>query len=232
MTQRFDAATVVAARSLSPGIRNVTIASEALTGFAFEPGADVRIRLPPCDDHGEERRYSVWKSNARAGTLDICVVQHGAGTGSRWAARCAPGDAVAIALSQVLPIALDHAARTHLFFGDDTSLASAEALMRTLPAHAVTRAWFEVGASDRRWPAGELVRPETVDWVDRAGRPGAALLAHLAAQTLPQADGTTAYVTGEAWLCAMVHSHLVRARGLRREAVRAMPYWKLRPVVG
>ena len=42
----------------------------------------------------------------------------------------------------------------------------------------------------------------------------------------------TAYVTGEAWLCAMVHAHLVRDRGFPAGAVRAMPYWKTKSVRG
>jgi NADPH-dependent ferric siderophore reductase len=100
----------------------------------------------------------------------------------------------------------------HVILGDETSIAAAEALIRALPADAVVLACFEVASSERRWPECELLRPDTVHWIDRAGRPGAALLARLAEQSLPSGKGTTAYVTGEAWLCGMVHSHLVRAR--------------------
>jgi NADPH-dependent ferric siderophore reductase len=62
--------------------------------------------------------------------------------------------------------------------------------------------------------------------VDRAGRPGSALVSWLTRQSFPSAKSTTAYVTGEAWLCAMVYAHLVRDRGFPARAVRAMPYWK------
>ena len=64
--------------------------------------------------------------------------------------------------------------------------------------------------------------------IARAGRPGAALLAWLTRQDLSPAPGTSAYITGEAWLCAALHAHLVRERGFRPNAVRAMPYWKQR----
>ncbi len=228
MAWGLEAGWVSAARHLSSGFRNVTITAESLAGFAFEPGADVVIRLPLGDGRADERRYSVWKSSAQAGTLDVCVVQHGLGPGSRWAARCAAGDPVAIARSPALPIALDRSAEAHVLLGDETSIASAEALIRALPAEAVVLACFEVALLKRRWPAPELVRPDTVHWVERAGRPGAALLARLARQSLPPANGTTVYVTGEAWLCAIVHAHLVRERGFRAGAVRAMPYWKAR----
>jgi NADPH-dependent ferric siderophore reductase len=112
--------------------------------------------------------------------------------------------------------------------GDETSIASAEALTRALPAETVVFACFEVASMDHRWPETEVARPEKVRWVDRAGRPGSALVSWLARQSLPFTNSTTAYVTDEAWLCAMVHAHLVRDRGFPAGAVRAMPYWKTR----
>jgi NADPH-dependent ferric siderophore reductase len=227
MPQGFEAGRVAAARLLSPQVRNVTIAAESLAGFVFEPGADVAIQLPREDGDADERHYSVWKSTAE-GTFDLCVVLHGLGPGSRWAERCAVGDPVEISLSRAIPIALDRSVEAHVFFGDETSIASAEALIRALPAEAVVLACFEVASMERRWPEAEVTRPEKVRWVDRAGRPGSALVAWLARQSLPSANSTTAYVTGEAWLCAMVQAHLVRDRGFRPGAVRAMPYWKSR----
>jgi len=225
MPQGFEAGRVSAARLLSPRVRNVTIAAESLAGFAFEPGADVAIRLPRGDGTADERHYSVWKSTAE-GKFDLCVVLHGLGPGSRWAARCVVGDPVEISRSRALPIALDRSVEAHLFFGDETSIASAEALIRALPTEAIVHACFEVASMNRRWPEPEVARPEVVRWVDRAGRPGSALVSWLARQRFPSANSATAYVTGEAWLCAMVHAHLVRDRGFPAGAVRVMPYWK------
>ena len=227
MPQGFGAGRVSAARLLSSQVRNVTIAAESLAGFAFEPGADVAIRLPRGDGGADERHYSVWKSTAE-GKFDVCVVLHGLGPGSRWAARCAVGDPVEIYRSPALPIALDRSVQAHLLFGDETSIASADAMIRALPAEAVVLACFEVASMDHRWPELEVARPEEVRWLDRAGRPGSALVSWLARERLPFANSTTAYVTGEAWLCAMVHAHLVRDRGFPAGAVRAMPYWKTR----
>jgi NADPH-dependent ferric siderophore reductase len=228
MPQGFEAGRVSAARLLSPGVRNVTISAESLVGFAFEPGAEVAIRLPRGDGEADERHYSVWKSNAEAGAFDLCVVLHGLGPGSRWAARCTVGDPVEISRVRALPIVLDRSAEAHLLFGDETSIASADALIRALPAEKVVLACFEVTSMERRWPKREVARPEQVRWVDRAGRPGSALVSWLARQSLPPANSTTAYVTGEAWLCAVIHAYLARERGLRAGAVRAMPYWKTR----
>lgn len=228
MPQEFAAGRIFAARLLSPQIRNVTIAAESLAGgFAFEPGADVTIRLPREDGDADERHYSVWKSTVK-GEFDVCVVLHGLGPGSRWAARCAVGDLVEISRSHALPIALDHSTEAQLLFGDETSIAASDAMIRALPADAVVFACFEISSMERRWPDLEVVRAEAVHWVDRAGRAGSALVSWLARQSLPSVKSTTAYVTGEAWLCAMVHAHLVRDRGFPPGAVRAMPYWKSR----
>lgn len=225
MPPAFEPGHVSAARLLSSKVRNVTITAESLAGFAFEPGADVAIFLPRGDGGADERHYSVWKSSAE-GTLELCVVLHELGPGSQWAAGCAVGDLVEISRSRALPIALDRSVEAHLFLGDETSIASADALIRTLPAEAVVIACFEVASMNYRWPEPEMVRPEEVRWVDRVGAPGSALVSWLTRQNLPAANSTTAYVTGEAWLCAMVHAHLVRDRGFRADAVRAMPYWK------
>jgi NADPH-dependent ferric siderophore reductase len=227
MPQGFEAGRVSAARLLSSHIRNVTIAAESLAGFAFEPGAEVAIRLPRGDGGADERHYSVWKSTAE-GEVDLCVVLHRLGPGSRWAAQCGVGDPVEICPSRALPIALDRSAKAHLLFGDETSIASADALIRALPAEAFVLACFEAASMDHRWPEPEVARPEGIRWVDRVGRPGLALVSWLARQSLPSAKSTTAYVTGEAWLCAMVHAHLMRDRGFPAGAVRAMPYWKTR----
>jgi hypothetical protein len=91
MPQRFEAGRVSAGAAAPPGIRNITIAAESLAGLVLEPGADVAIRLLGGDGGTDERHYSVWKSAAE-GTVDLCVVLHGLGPGSRWAGRCAEGD--------------------------------------------------------------------------------------------------------------------------------------------
>jgi NADPH-dependent ferric siderophore reductase len=227
MPQEFEAGRVCAVRLLCPQIKNITISAEPLGGFAFEPGAEVTIRLPPEGGSADERHYSVWKSTAR-GEFEVCIVLHGLGPGSRWATQCAVGDTVEISRSRVLPIALDRSTEAHLFFGDEPSLASADAMMRALSADTVVFAGFEISSIERRWPDSEFFRPKAVRWIDRVGRAGSALVAWLARQSFPSAQSTTAYVTGEAWLCAIVHAHLVRERGFPARAVRAMPYWKSR----
>jgi len=227
-SEGFEAARVVAARPLAAGIRNVTIACGALAREP-SPGAEVALRIPSDGGGFEERHYSVWRSDATKGTVDVCVVLHALGPGSRWAARCRPGDELELSLPRAMPIALDASARAHVFLGDETSVASADALMRALPAGALRLACFALASPDRRWPDAELADPAAVRWLPGGARPGAALLVWLESADLPPAAETTAYVTGEAWLCATVQSRLVREGGFAPRSVRAFPYWKRRP---
>ena len=111
--------------------------------------------MPGGDGIADERHYSVWKSTAE-GRVDLCVTLHGLGPGSRWASRCAVGNPVEISRSNVLSIALDRSTETHLFFGDETSIAAAEAMIRALPAETVVLACFEAASTDHRWPQAEL----------------------------------------------------------------------------
>ena len=69
--------------------------------------------------------------------------------------------------------------RSALVLRRETSVASAEALIRALPAKAVVLACFEVASTNRRWPEAEITHPEKVRWVGsrRTAWLGACLLA-------------------------------------------------------
>jgi len=40
------------------------------------------------------RTYSVWDHDPRAGTIDLCVLNHGDGPGARWSRQVKAGDEV------------------------------------------------------------------------------------------------------------------------------------------
>lgn len=224
----FEAARVVAARHLARGIRHITLAAPSLAAAPPPPGAETALRFPADDGSLEERHYSIWKSDPVASTLDLCVVLHRLGPGSRWAERCAAGDALELEVSRTLPIPLASSAGLHLFLGDETSIATADALLRVLPSGARGRACFEIASPDNRWPDEALADPAAVEWTERDGRPGMGLLSWLGRQSFPDDGQRAAYVTGETWLCTAVHSRLVHDLGFAPRAVRALPFWKRR----
>jgi hypothetical protein len=65
MPEVFEAGRLSAARLLTSHVRNVTIEAESLVGFAFEPGAEVAIRLPR-GDGGAVRAMPHWKTKSRS----------------------------------------------------------------------------------------------------------------------------------------------------------------------
>jgi len=222
----FAAARVAAARHLGPGFRNVALEADPTTVAAAGPGAEVAIRFRDAGGRPHERPYSAWKREGAR--LEVCVSLHGLGPGSAWAARCAPGDEVEIAVVHARPVDLVEGAGAHVFLGDETSVAAADALMRELPPRVPARAAFEIASPDSRWPPGELAPGLAPSWIPRDGRPGAALAAWLDRGWLECGPHAAAYVTGETWLCSTVAARLVRELGFPRERVRALPFWKRR----
>ena len=65
MPEVFEAGRLSAARLLTSHVRNVTIAAESLVGFAFEPGAEVAIRLPR-GEGGAVGAMPYWKTKSRS----------------------------------------------------------------------------------------------------------------------------------------------------------------------
>jgi NADPH-dependent ferric siderophore reductase len=224
MASERGVATVRTTRAIAPAVREIVFESP-LAAASFAPGADVTLQIPH-QGSTLPRRYSIWRSGPFWFALRVTL--HGRGPAGRWAASCAAGDAIAIERTDTLPLSLDASAETHRLFGDETFTATADLFAITLPPATDLRIWLEA-PDDRRWPTVELCRPEAVRWVDREGRPGAALLARIDAGELDPPPHAAVYVAGEAWLCASVCRALVRGRGVPPDRVRSLPYWKERP---
>ncbi len=213
---------IVLLRDVTPRTRQVRIEAPGLIGWEPAPGADLVVLLPA---DGAERRYSIGGVDAVHGRVDLFVVLHGRGPGSRWAERAREGDDVGFLRPAAPAIRLDEAAEAHLVLGDETSIALARAFARSWRGPAIA-AWFEVSRLEDRWPAGELGGLEARFLVRRAP-PGSALVEQLAAGRQPPRG--TAYVTGETRFCTTLVARLVADLGWSRYRIRAFPHWKERP---
>ncbi len=211
---------VVEVGPITPRTRAVAIHAEALRSVELPPGVDLLV-----DTGAGERHYSVSSLDPASGVARLAVVTHGSGPGALWAAHASVGSEVRFSVSSPQAIALDSSATWHVFFGDETSVGSSLALIAAAAGRA--EACFEVVDPSDRWPG---VDDTKATWLFRGvARPGrsTALSEELAERVVPEA--ATVYVTGEAWLCAVVSSHFQRVRRFPPERVRAVPYWKLRP---
>ena len=212
---------VVATASITARTRAIAIQSEAFYSWNFQPGIDLLINTG-----SGERHYSIARFDPVSGVAQLSVVIHGCGPGAIWATHISIGREVQFAISAPQSIGLDPLAQWHIFFGDETSVGSSLALMDT--AKGQSEACFEVIDPTDCWPD---IGDKTVKWLFRGtARPGksAAIPEELASKGIP--EGSVIYVTGEAWLCAVVSSHFRRVQGFSPERIRIVPYWKHRPL--
>lgn len=215
-------------RLIAPQARLVRLTGPALRELEWLPGQHVRVSvgdlreartwLAPRD---VLRTYSVWSYDGEA--LELCVLDHTDGPGTRWSREVAPGDEVAFRPPDGRLVAAPDAPY-HLFAGEDTASVAFGPMLAALPADARVYAAVEVASVRDRLP---LPRDEDITWCYRGEAPAASsqtLVAAVRDLPLPAGPGT-AYVAGEARTCQAVREHLVRERGWPRRSVIVKPFW-------
>jgi NADPH-dependent ferric siderophore reductase len=239
----FRRAAVVHRRPLGGRLQRVTLAGEELVGFtADEPGASLRLLLPspgadlvvptwtgnefllPDGSRPVIRTLTPFRTDAERGELDVCVVVHGDGRASTWAARDGHGDAVAIS-GPGRGYEIDAHARRFLIAGDETAIPAIIQVLAALPTGASIEAHVEVATADGRF---RLTDRDDVDlsWHEHGdgGPPGDGFVAAvLATEVEPDAR---VWVAGEAAAVQRVRRHLFETVGIPRERAVVRGYWK------
>jgi NADPH-dependent ferric siderophore reductase len=240
---RFRRATVRRAEALSPRLQRVTLAGDDLVGFDVdEPAASVRLLLPsPGADlvipawNGNEfllpdgsrpviRTLTPFRADPAAGELDVCVVLHGSGMASTWAARASAGDDVAVS-GPGHGYEVDGGARHYLLAGDETALPALTQVLRALPAAATVTVHVEVADEAAHIPMPPH-RKVTIEWhtLPAGAEPGAALVgAVIATDVTPE---HRVWVAGEAAAVQKIRKHLFDTVGIARERTVVRGYWK------
>lgn len=247
-------ATVLAAGWVAPQLRRLTLHVPGLAGWwePFGPDEFVGLVLPqpgtalpdlsgisgpnprpvigqmPQDVRPDVRWYTVRAHRADVAEIDLEVVLHpegevDEGPGARWARAAAPGDELAVQTGTTCYHPPTDA-RVQVVAGDETAYPSMVGMIegargRDMELHVLLEA--APGALP------ELPTPErgSLTVVERAGRPGDALVEALGTAELPTPD--YGWVSGEQDLAARVRRHLVRERGVARTAVYFCAYWIL-----
>ncbi|WP_437321490.1 siderophore-interacting protein [Sorangium sp. So ce385] len=238
---------VLRATSITPHLRRITLGGEALAGFpAGSGGAHIKVFLPrdgqsapelptlgpdgpvwpPAPRRPITRTYSVRRYDARAGELDVDFVLHGDdGPASRWARRVEPGGRIGVA-GPSGPDPMLGPADWYLLAGDLAALPAIGALLEALPATARGHAFIAVPDEADVQP---IASPPAValTWLPLRGRhaPGPELEDAVRALEWPPGRAF-AWVAGEASSVRAIRDHLRNERGLGRDAMYAVPYWK------
>jgi NADPH-dependent ferric siderophore reductase len=235
-------------RSVTPHMRRITLGGGELIGFPNgSNGAHIKLFLPlpgqtrpvlptlgadgpiwpPRDQRPITRTYTVRRYDPVAGELDIDFVLHGdSGPAARWAMRAEPSDVIGIA-GPGGPDRVLKDADWYLLAGDMTAIPAIAAALETLPAEARGCALIEIP------DAREEQRIETrsqveVRWLHQNGaEAGRNNLLADAVRGMTWPDGRiSATIAGESTAVVAIRDHLRRERGLDRDAIYAVPYWK------
>jgi NADPH-dependent ferric siderophore reductase len=184
------------------------------------PAQDVELWLR--DDTGRrvKRRYTIRAARPAAGELDLDVLLHGDGPGSRWGATASPGDEIDFQGPRgKLEL---RSAPVHLLVGDESALPAIAAISEALPAGERAVAVIEVRDAEDELPVAADVR-----WVARGGTPPGG--ADLLAAVLDELDipvGVRGYLMGETRAMVTLRATL-EARGVEHEAIFVKGYWNL-----
>ena len=237
----FRIGAVVAAEPVTPRLRRVTLAGEALVGFPVpEPAASLRLLLPepaglvlptwtgnefllPDGRRPVLRTFTPVAVDPTAGRITIDVVLHGAGPAADWAAHARPGDPVAVS-GPGRGWTPPPGARSFVLGGDESAVPALRQVLAALPADATASVVVEVDHPDARHDLGA---PDArIEWLVRpadANR-GDALVAAITAH--PDAPDTAWWVAGEAATVQRIRVALFRERGVDRARASVRGYWK------
>ena len=185
----------------------------------------------PRDPRPLSRIYTVRRWNASTGELDIDFVKHGVGVGTTWAYRAQVGDRIHFfgpSSSRELP----HGADWLLVAGDDTTIPAIARLLEELPDTARAQVFIEIAEDDHRQELRDLAGVE-VTWLVR-GSAEAGTTTHLleAVKNCEWWEGAPfAWVAGEQATVRDLRRHLVEDRGLSKDDIEFIGYWRRGEVV-
>jgi NADPH-dependent ferric siderophore reductase len=185
----------------------------------------------PRDPRPLGREYTVRRWRPEAGELDIDFVKHGIGVGTTWAYRARPGDRIHFTgpgSSKALPVDADWL----LVAGDDTTIPAIARLLDELPDDARAQVFIEVAEDAHRLGLRALPHVE-VTWLVRDGaEAGTTTLLVDAVRNTGWWDGRVfAWVAGERTAVRDLRRHLVEDRGVAKEDIEFIGYWRRGEVV-
>ncbi|WP_084105986.1 siderophore-interacting protein [Demequina sp. NBRC 110056] len=223
---------VAATEQISPNLRRVTLAGEALRAWEStgKPDEFVHVHIPgdrPAegweDDHDIARHYTIRRWNPEVPSVEIDVVTHGHGLGASWARDAQEGDVCAISTAHGYYGAPEGSTR-RLLVADATGLPAVARILEEANPEETFDVLIELISMD---DAIALPSPATVnvEWrVSGNGRGPSALVSCL--RSLPAPEGDT-YV----WVaCESAESRrartFIRSEWTRHHTLyRVVGYW-------
>ena len=239
--------TVISTTQLAPRVWRVKLGADSLREFqpmgpdeyfaAVLPRPGVPLQLPdpevlqvaravarmPEAQRPDVRYYTVRHHRPEAGEIDVDVVTHDVGPGSRWVSTAQPGDEIGFKEGSA-GYRAPEGNGLQLVAADETSLPALMAIadqVRGTPAAGWIKAFIEVEDDE---VVGE--RPEGINltWVKRTERPGDALAEAIWAD--PERGYTTAWLCAAGGAVARLRKQLKAETRIDRRQVFSKGYWQ------
>lgn len=232
---------VVRIEKLSPYMRRITVAGEAMEGFEREGAAGhVRLFFPapgtnklpesldevgPTGERPFSRVYTPRRWDPTTNELDLEFVLHAEGPATKWASEAKPGDVLLVAGPRGT-FQPDPAADWYLIAGDEAGLPAIETIFELLPASAKVFAFVEVRDASAEIPLDSAAQVQ-LTWLHQDGAPaGQKLEEAVQASELPEGNGAT-FIACEAKAVRAIRRHLMQDRGIGGHSLHTRGYWAL-----
>jgi ferric-chelate reductase (NADPH) len=217
----FRPGTVLDSEIVGGQFRLVRVQGEVFQGVSWTPGQAVQFYL----GNFVKRAYTPMDVDANAGSARFLFHLHGGGPGSNWAESLEPGD-----ICQVMrpkdSLDLKSIEENAIFFGDDTSLAAAQALQGCSESAAGRRYVLEVCSMDAAQKVASRLALDPLILVQKKEDDShlGAVLEKLLVEDIIDSQSPQWIFTGQARSIQMLQKSL-KAKGiaLGRSQVRA--YW-------
>jgi ferric-chelate reductase (NADPH) len=135
----FHPVTITHVEAVGENFRLLRMQGAGFQNVKWIPGQTIQIFL----GNFVKRAYTPMSLDPNAGSADFLVYLHGKGPGSAWAASAKAGNVYQV-MRPKDSIDFTSFTQSALFFGDETSLAAAQALSRCQAQAAAARYVFEV----------------------------------------------------------------------------------------
>lgn len=244
---RLRLAQVVRVEQISPSMRRISFGGGELAEFvSASPDDHVKVFFPL---PGQERPSMpdmgpdgvIWPEGAPRGPLRdytprsfdpehdelaIEFVIHGGGPASAWAAQAQPGQWLGIGGPRSSLLVPDDY-ETYVLVADETGLPAVARRLEELQPGAAVRVLIEVedAREERALPTAASA---SVTWLHRDGIPAGTpdlLLPALRDLSFAQGDSHV-WIACEIEVARSMRRHLIEERGLRRDQIRAVGYWR------
>lgn len=222
-------ACVIGIEDITPRMRRITVASDALKAMPIDrPAMWMKLFFPmPSNIKPQGRAYTIRAYNAAQGWMALDFALHGdQGPASWWIARVREGDTLQLAGPRS-GYWIDPSKPEQVLIGDATALPAIAGIVERLPIGIRAQVFIEVADAAEEQA---LISPADlmIHWVHSGTAfPGTTGKLELTVQQAGLPRDCQIFLAGEAFMVRAMRTHLLVDRGILHPSIDAKGYWRL-----